>query len=120
MGDAPARTTPQATVAGATVHGRGAGDVWVFVEQRDGVAAEVSLELLGRARELADQLGVKVGAVLAGAGEAVKALAPALVARGADTVYLAGHEDLAQYLALPYARLVAGLVRRRSLRSCRR
>jgi electron transfer flavoprotein alpha subunit len=84
----------------------------VFVEQRDGVAAEVSLELLGRARELADRLSVKVGAVLAGAGEAVTALAPALVARGADTVYLADHEDLAQYLALPYARLVAGLVRR--------
>jgi len=88
------------------------GDVWVFVEQRDGVAAEVSLELLGRARELADELGVEVGAVLAGAGEAVKALAPALVARGADTVYLADHENLAQYLAMPYARLVAGLVRR--------
>ncbi len=88
------------------------GDVWVFVEQRDGVAVEVSLELLGRARELADSLGVKVGAVLAGAGEAVKALAPALIARGADTVYLADHEDLAQYLALPYTRLVAGLVRR--------
>jgi electron transfer flavoprotein alpha subunit len=84
----------------------------MFVEQRDGVAAEVSLELLGRARELADRLGVKVGAVLAGAGEAVKALAPALVARGADTVYLAGHEDLAQYLAMPYTSLVAGLIRR--------
>ncbi len=88
------------------------GDVWVFVEQRDGIAAEVSLELLGRARELAGRLGVKVGAVLAGAGEAVRGLAPALVARGADTVYLADHDDLAQYLALPYARLVAGLVRR--------
>ena len=84
------------------------GDVWVFVEQRDGAAAEQ----LGRARELADRLGVNVGAVLAGAGKPVRALAPALVARGADTVYLADHEDLAQYLALPYARLVAGLVRR--------
>jgi electron transfer flavoprotein alpha subunit len=89
-----------------------AGDVWVFVEQRDGVAAEVSLELLGRARELADRLGAKVGAVVAGAGEPVRALAPALVARGADTVYVADHDDLAQYLALPYTRLVAGLVRR--------
>jgi electron transfer flavoprotein alpha subunit len=88
------------------------GDVWVFVEQREGVAAEVSLELLGRARELADRLGVKVGAVVAGAGAPVRALAPALVARGADTVYLADHDDLAQYLALPYTRLVAGLVRR--------
>jgi len=86
-------------------------DVWVVVEQHDGVAAEVSLELLGRARELAHRLGVGVGAVLAGAGEAAKALAPALVARGADTVYLADHEALADYLALPYARLVAGLIR---------
>ena len=91
--------------------GAGRGDVWVVVEQHDGVMAEVSLELLGRARELADTLGVTVGAVVAGAGEAVKALAPALIALGADTVYLADHGDLADYLALPYTRLVAGLVR---------
>ena len=89
----------------------GAGDVWVVVEQHDGVAAEVSLELLGRARELADTLGVQVGAVLAGAGAPVRALAPALVARGADTVYLADHEALAQYLALPYTAVVSHLVR---------
>jgi len=89
----------------------GGGDVWVVVEQHDGVAAEVSLELLGRARELAGKLGVGAGAVLAGAGEAVQALAPALIARGADTVYLADHDDLGDYLALPYTRLVAGLIR---------
>ncbi len=112
MADGRGQTTPQERIAGQIGHGPGAGDVWVFVEQRDGVAAEVSLELLGRARELADRLGVRVGAVLAGAGEAVRALAPALVARGADVVYLADHEDLAEYLALPYTRLVTGLVRR--------
>jgi electron transfer flavoprotein alpha subunit len=86
-------------------------DVWVVVEQHDGVAAEVSLELLGRARELAATLGVGTGAVLAGAGEPVRALAPALIALGADTVYLADHDDLGDYLALPYTRLVAGLIR---------
>jgi electron transfer flavoprotein alpha subunit len=91
--------------------GSAGGDVWVVVEQHDGVAAEVSLELLGRARELAGLLGVGVGAVLAGAGDAVQALAPALVAHGADTVYAAGHERLADYLALPYTRLIAGLIR---------
>ncbi len=89
----------------------GAGDVWVVVEQHDGVAAEVSLELLGRARELAGTLGVQVGAVLAGAGAPVRALAPALIARGADTVYLADHEALVQYLALPYTVVVSHLVR---------
>ncbi len=88
------------------------GDVWVFIEQRDGTAAEVSLELLGRARELADQLGVAVGAIVAGSGEAVRRLAPPLIAHGADTVYLADHEALGAYLTLPYTRLVTSLIRR--------
>ena len=96
---------------GAPVRGAEAGDVWVVVEQHDGVAAEVSLELLGRARELAERLGVGIGAVLAGAGAPVRALAPGLVARGADTVYLADHEALAHYLALPYTAVVSHLVR---------
>ncbi len=90
---------------------RGATDVWVVVEQHGGVAAEVSLELLGRARELAGRLGAEVGAVLIGAGEAVKALAPAVVARGADTVYAVAHDDLASYLALPYTSVVSALIR---------
>jgi electron transfer flavoprotein alpha subunit len=89
----------------------GPGDVWVVVEQHDGAIAEVSLELLGRARTLAGQLGATVGAVVAGAGEAVRCLAPLLVARGADTVYVADHESLVDYLALPYTRLVSHLVR---------
>jgi electron transfer flavoprotein alpha subunit len=89
------------------------GDVWVVVEQHDGLAAEVSLELLGRARELADRLGVAVGAVLAGYGAPVHDLASGLVALGADTVLLADHEALRDYLAMPYARLVSELIRAR-------
>ncbi len=100
-----------ASAAGGAPVSGARNDVWVVVEQHDGVAAEVSLELLGRARELAGKLGVGTGAVVAGAGAPVRALAPALIARGADTVYLADHEDLGAYLALPYARLVAGLIR---------
>ncbi len=88
------------------------GEVWVFIEQREPGAAEVSLELLGRARELADGLGVKVGAVLAGTGACTKLLAPELVERGADTVYLVAHESLVHYLALPYASVMTQLVRR--------
>ena len=34
------------------------GEVWVFAEQQDGSMPEVVLELCGKARELADQLGV--------------------------------------------------------------
>jgi electron transfer flavoprotein alpha subunit len=49
--------------------------------------------------------------VLAGSGEAVTGLAAEVVARGADTVYLADHADLGDYLALPYTRLVTTLIR---------
>ena len=40
--------------------------VWVFAEQRDGQLQKVSLELLGKGRELADKLGVKLTALLLG------------------------------------------------------
>jgi electron transfer flavoprotein alpha subunit len=79
------------------------------VETDEGRPAEVSLELIGRARELADAVGAEVGAVVCGSG--VKALTPALIANGADVVYVAEHESLAAYLAQPYARVLTQLVR---------
>jgi electron transfer flavoprotein alpha subunit len=89
-----------------------AAEVWVWVEVDDGRPAEVSLELLGRARELADHLGARVGAVVCGAG--VTDLGPGLIAYGADTVYAADHPDLAAYLAQPYARVLTELIRTRA------
>ncbi len=85
-------------------------EVWVWVEVQNGRPAEVSLELLSRAKELATELGVPVGAALL--GHDVSGIAPDLIALGADTVYLAEHADLQDYLASPYARVVAGLIRR--------
>ena len=41
-------------------------DVCVFVEQREGIIQKVALELLGKARELADTLNEKVIALLLG------------------------------------------------------
>ena len=38
-------------------------DVYVFVEQRDGVIQKVAVELLGKARELADALDMTQSAV---------------------------------------------------------
>ncbi len=32
-------------------------EVWVFIEQRDGKAADVSFELLSKGRKLADAMG---------------------------------------------------------------
>jgi len=88
----------------------GRADVWVFVEQHDGRVTEVSLELLGRARELADTLAVEVGAVLAGTRDAVDDLTPEIIACGADIVYQAADEAFGQYLALPYTRLLCHLI----------
>jgi hypothetical protein len=56
--------------------GAAGGDVWVFVEVAGGRAAEVSLELLGRARELADRLGVGGGGRGGGAARGAGARPP--------------------------------------------
>ena len=61
------------------------GEVWVFAEQEDGSLHDVALELCGKARDLADRLGVKTGAGAAGGGRS--ALAKRLIAQGMDTVY---------------------------------
>jgi len=84
------------------------GEVWVMAEQEDGVLHDISLELCGKARQLADQLGVKVGAVLA--GYRVGQLAERLIAHGADNVYLVDDERLAHYQTGPYARAMCSLV----------
>jgi electron transfer flavoprotein alpha subunit len=86
------------------------GEVWVFAEQEDGSLADVSLELCGKARELADRLGVQAGVVLPGYG--VEGLAGRLIAQGAGTVYLADDPRLAHYQTAPYAAVLSALVER--------
>jgi electron transfer flavoprotein alpha subunit len=75
----------------------------------DGRAAEVSLELLGRARELAAELEAPVGAVLI--GSEVSGLADGLIAHGADRVYVADDPALRDYLTQPYARVISLLIK---------
>ncbi|MCK4340557.1 MAG: hypothetical protein KAY37_02390 [Phycisphaerae bacterium] len=62
------------------------GEVWVFAEQEDGSLHDVALELCGKARQLADRLGVKVGAVLS--GWKTQELPRQLISHGTDNVYL--------------------------------
>ncbi|HSW44558.1 MAG TPA: electron transfer flavoprotein subunit alpha/FixB family protein [Phycisphaerae bacterium] len=84
------------------------GEVWVFAEQEDESLNEVSLELCGKARELADRLGVKMGAVLAGWN--VRELAYRLIAHGADRVYHVHDTRLEHYHTMPYARAMCRLI----------
>ena len=84
------------------------GEVWVFAEQEDGALHDVVLELCGKARELADRLGVAMGVMLPGAG--VGNLCARLFAQGADKVYLVDHPRLAHFQTLPYARALCTLI----------
>lgn len=85
------------------------GAVWVFAEQRRRELHEVSLELLGEGRKLAEKLDTRLSAVLLGHG--VAGMAQELIDHGADRVYLADAPILRIYQAEPYAHVVERLVR---------
>jgi electron transfer flavoprotein alpha subunit len=84
------------------------GEVWVYAEQEDGSLHDVSLELCGKARDLADRLGVKAGAVLAGSG--VNGLPGKLIAQGIDRVYVVDDPKLSHFSTLPYARVLTNVI----------
>jgi electron transfer flavoprotein alpha subunit len=90
---------------------RGKRQVWVFIEQEGGEVATVSLELLSKARNLADELDGGVCALLFGDG--VDGLSDRVIHHGADLVMLADHPELAVYRTLPYTRVAVDLVRER-------
>jgi electron transfer flavoprotein alpha subunit len=90
-----------------TVHSP--GPVWIIAEQTDRRILTVSLQLMGRARQLADQLGMFAEAILLGDG--VEGAARQLVAAGADRVYLGDASHLAIYQPEAYTRIAAELAR---------
>lgn len=79
-------------------------EVIVIAEQVDGEVQPVTLELLGAGRNLADKLGGQLSAILLGRNleEATKKL----IAYGANIVYRADHDELANYRTLPYRRVI--------------
>jgi electron transfer flavoprotein alpha subunit len=85
------------------------GGFWVLAEREGDGIKSVSLELLGKARELAAFLGEKVAAVLPGADAGT--LPEELIGHGADVVYVIEHPELARFSPLPYRTAIAGLVR---------
>lgn len=83
--------------------------IWVYLEQQAGKLEGVSLELLGKARELADEAKMPLlGALL---GHQVGDLAKEAIACGADEVIVADAPVLTQYRTDPYTRVVAQMVR---------
>ncbi len=82
--------------------------VMVFVQQDDGQIAEVSIELLCKARELADQLKVQVTGVLI--GKDVENQAKNLLPYGVDELFIVQDSRLEHYTPIPYTKLMAGII----------
>jgi len=84
------------------------GEIWVMAEHNQGKIHSATLELLGKARDLANLLDVPAGVVLAGHG--IGHLCADLIAGGADKVYLIEHPLLENFDPLPWRRAVADVV----------
>ena len=84
------------------------GEVWVFAEQEDGSLHDVALELCGKARSLADELGVKMAAVLPGSN--LDGLPQLLISHGADNVYVVDDSKLGHFQTGTYARVLCSLI----------
>ena len=83
-------------------------NVYVFAEQRGGVIQSVALELIGKARDLAEALGEKVVAILAGYN--VEPLIQTLFEYGADEVVVTDHPELKDYVTEEYAQAVSQII----------
>lgn len=83
-------------------------DIWVFIEQTGGKIAEVGFELLSTGRRLAADRGCRLCAVIL--GYKLEGAAEALIAGGADVVYLADQPELEIYEAGVYTEALAKLI----------
>ncbi|MDR0611552.1 MAG: electron transfer flavoprotein subunit alpha/FixB family protein [Planctomycetaceae bacterium] len=86
------------------------GEVWVYAEIQDETLQDVSLELCCKARQLADQLGVGVGAVLLGCN--VEKFVKPLISYGVDNIYLVEDPLLADFRTNPYAHVLVELIKK--------
>jgi len=78
---------------------KNAKDVLVICEQRDQNLQKISLELIGKGRELADHVGQKVIALLM--GHDIQNLAQVLINHGADKVVYVDDPILKDYMTEP-------------------
>jgi len=81
--------------------------VAVFIEVGDSTGAEVSWELIGKARELATKLDTRVLGLLLGKG--VENVAKEAIAYGCDIVYMIDHPLLGKYLTKVFGKALVHL-----------
>jgi electron transfer flavoprotein alpha subunit len=88
--------------------GEGYRNIWVLAELAEGALCPSTLEVLGQARELADQIGVYVYGVLL--GQEVESLGQELIAYGADLVLVGEDAALGEYQPETYTQALACMV----------
>ncbi|MCM1152390.1 MAG: electron transfer flavoprotein subunit alpha/FixB family protein [Muribaculum sp.] len=79
----------------------------VYCEYEDGKVADVSLELLTKGRQLADKLGIKLEAIVA--GDNLKDIEKQIFPFGVDTVYKVEDKRLYPYTSLPHSSILINL-----------
>ena len=82
--------------------------VYVFAQQVDNELSNISFELIGEGKRLAEKLGTDVTAVLI--GSEVKGLVDELAAYGADKVIVVDDPELKNYRTEPYAHALASVI----------
>lgn len=89
-------------------------NIWVFVQQDEGKIADVSLQLISKATDLAKDYNTKSGqtakveAVLM--GDSVKKLTKEIIQYGADKIFCIEDKRLKNYTPVPYAKVMVDLV----------
>ncbi len=86
----------------------------VYCEFEDGKVADVSLELLTKGRQLADKLGIKLEAVVA--GDNLKDIEKQILPYGVDTVYKFEDKRLYPYTSLPHSSILINLFKEKQPR----
>ena len=82
--------------------------VFIYAQQVDNELSSIAFELIGKAKELAADLGTDVTAVLLGSN--VKGLADELGEYGADKVIVVDNPELETYRTEPYAQALAAVI----------
>lgn len=89
-------------------------EIWVFIEQRNGKPADVSLELLSKGHKLAAITGGRLKSVVL--GDHVKPIAELTFEYGADECIMVSHKELKNFRTLPYSRILTSLVKEKKPR----
>ncbi len=84
--------------------------VYVFAQQVDNEINSIAFELVGKGKDLADDLGTDVTAVLVGSG--IKDLADQLAEYGADRVIVVDDPECKEYRTEPYAHALASVIQK--------